>query len=466
MWSITTRQPQTLVALFSLVVVGSWLLWMAQFPWQLNSDDAFHFSQALERYSVLEFRPHFPGYPGFYLLSCVSRFFTASDVQAIIAVSVAATAMIPILLAVIGYQLSGSLWVAVSVMLTTISQPVLAGQALSGLTDAPAIMLFFMALVCYFYPTQRSWPVGLFLGLMLATRPSYLPLALAFLPMLVSYQYRGRAFVEAATPILIIGGISALFLLSRDGMAYFDEGVRFTQGHFDIWGNTSAADSSALMSWTHQACSSFGMLVSVVMVAAMCSAPFIRHHKVQQCGWLALSYAAYILVAQNPENVRHLVPVLLLSLVIFYQQLYLVNLSEIRRRILIITITATLVISSIGPLATVVSRDTPIQQAVDYIKLSAENRQVVGTNYSVNLLRNQLKQVSVYDMYYSSSEAQLLANAKQGASVWRMSSSPLKERIYHLKASFMARFPAERSLFLYAVYEPVVNPINNNQNKK
>ncbi|MBL4831135.1 MAG: hypothetical protein JKY55_14770 [Aliivibrio sp.] len=456
------KQRQMMVAVFSLLATFFWMLWVNQFPWSLSSDDAFNFSQALERYSVIEFRPHFPGYPGFYWMSVIVRDFVFNDVQAIIAVSTLSAAAIPLLLGIIGYQLSGSLWVMMAILFSAFSQPLLSGLALSGLTDAPAIMFFLMALVCFFHPTQRSWPVGFSLGLMLATRPSYLPLALAFLPLLVSYQYRLSALIEAALPIAVIGGICLLFLVSKDGAGYFAEGVRFTRGHFTIWGNTSALERSPWLSWFHQVVSSFGIVTSVVMVISIGSALFLNHRAGKQCAWIALSYAGYIVMAQNPENLRHFLPVFLLSLVIFYPQLYLLNFTEIKRRILIITITTAVVIVGLTQQVAVSHREAPIQQAIASLSSSGSKQQVIGTNYSVNVVRNQLKHFAVYDMYYPSSESQLLTSANQGLRVWRLSATPLNSSNYQLKNSFMARFPTERNLYLYAVNDSFAN----NENKK
>ncbi|OKB21675.1 hypothetical protein ASJ31_02640, partial [Aeromonas salmonicida subsp. salmonicida] len=43
--------------------------WLFAFPIALDSDDALNFAHGVTRFSVLEFSPHFPGYPAFIWLA-------------------------------------------------------------------------------------------------------------------------------------------------------------------------------------------------------------------------------------------------------------------------------------------------------------------------------------------------------------------------------------------------------------
>ena len=47
----------------------AWLGWLLTFPVALDSDDALNFAHGVVRFSVLEFSPHFPGYPAFIWLA-------------------------------------------------------------------------------------------------------------------------------------------------------------------------------------------------------------------------------------------------------------------------------------------------------------------------------------------------------------------------------------------------------------
>ena len=46
-----------------------WTGWLFTFPVALDSDDALNFAHGVTRFSVLEFSPHFPGYPAFIWLA-------------------------------------------------------------------------------------------------------------------------------------------------------------------------------------------------------------------------------------------------------------------------------------------------------------------------------------------------------------------------------------------------------------
>ena len=52
-----------------ILLQGVWLCWLLAFPVALDSDDALNFAHGVTRFSVLEFSPHFPGYPAFIWLA-------------------------------------------------------------------------------------------------------------------------------------------------------------------------------------------------------------------------------------------------------------------------------------------------------------------------------------------------------------------------------------------------------------
>ena len=55
--------------LLTLCIWLSWVLWLFQYPLVVSSDDALFFSRGVDRFSVIEFSPHFPGYPAFIALA-------------------------------------------------------------------------------------------------------------------------------------------------------------------------------------------------------------------------------------------------------------------------------------------------------------------------------------------------------------------------------------------------------------
>jgi len=64
-WAFPCSTTIWLLALLQL----AWLCWLLTFPVALDSDDALNFAHGVVRFSVLEFSPHFPGYPAFIWLA-------------------------------------------------------------------------------------------------------------------------------------------------------------------------------------------------------------------------------------------------------------------------------------------------------------------------------------------------------------------------------------------------------------
>lgn len=445
-----------------LILVASyfcWGLYVNQYPIEITSDDAFNFSRAVERFSVLEFRPHFPGYPAFVILNRVAATIV-SPITANVWVSLLGALMLPLLVARIVFILSASWWKSVLGCVVLLMQPLLVSMALSGLSDPIALAFFLMAVISAIL--QRNYHVGFWLGLMLASRPSYFPLAmgLALFPLFVpSHLLKLKAYFQAASVIAIIGCVSLLFILQHDGMAYFEEGVRFTQGHFEIWGNTAEGNQSQIIQWVKGLMSAYGLVIlssifilliwSLKTVFKKPSEQQLKARYVGMISVIALIYWVWITLGQNPDNLRHWAPVLVLVIIVFsmsFCSMFWQNKKGVVPLFVILLFIVT------GDKLTVEqSRQAPIQQAIAWFEVHPE-ASMIGTNYSVNLLRDRLGERAVYDMYYPSSNIKLHEAALVSPeSAWRISGTVLEKGI--LVQQFSARFIGERTLYLYQIID-------------
>ena len=61
---VTRRAVHVLSWLGALGALAVAALWLARIPPSLSSDDALFLLHALTRFSILDFSPQFPGYPG------------------------------------------------------------------------------------------------------------------------------------------------------------------------------------------------------------------------------------------------------------------------------------------------------------------------------------------------------------------------------------------------------------------
>ena len=154
----------------------AWLGWLLTFPVALDSDDALNFAHGVVRFSVLEFSPHFPGYPAFIWLARLINLAVDDPARAVQWASLLGSS----LLAPLAASLAVRLWQRPSLLapawLLVLALPLTPTLALSGLSDGPALAAWLGALLAL---QQRKIALaGLLLGLMLALRPSYFVLAL------------------------------------------------------------------------------------------------------------------------------------------------------------------------------------------------------------------------------------------------------------------------------------------------
>ncbi len=294
----------------------AWLDWLLAFPIALDSDDALNFAHGVTRFSVLEFSPHFPGYPAFIWLARLINLLVDDPARAVQWASLLGSS----LLAPLAAWLTVRLWQRPSLLapiwLLVLALPLTPTLALSGLSDGPALAAWLGTLLAL--QQRRIALAGLLLGLMLALRPSYFVLAL--LPLWLGMAQQGTR-VRFVLPILLVGLISLLFVWQADGWAYFSEGRRFTDGHFTLWGNTAAAHGDRLLSWARTFDDQLTPLWPLA-VGALLVLPLWQRSKgntavlspLWTLYWLAL--LLWTLFGQNPDNPRHLAPVTLLGIVL------------------------------------------------------------------------------------------------------------------------------------------------------
>jgi hypothetical protein len=446
--TITKKQTEIFVCLiFSLSAICFFLYYLTFFTWQVSSDDAFNFVNAIERFSVLEFRPHFPGYPAFIGAIHLFTWFFESHLTALIVYTSFSTLSMTLLCAYLVYLVTKKVPLSLLVTACCLLNPLLLGLALSGLSDAPALMLL-VAGVLFAYKKQ-PFLMGWAIALMLATRPSYLPLALSFVLFLPLFENKKRAVFLTLIPILVIGLFSFLFLFSKDGISYFSEGLRFTQGHFLIWGNTAIEQTQApIIIWFEHIIEFMGMQGGVLLLSTLLLSLFDKNYFIKALAMCTVIYFSYILVAQNPDNIRHFAPVFYLFLVLFFAQLNNLKPLVLRSMLVALLLFATF---SVYPQA--YKQQDPTNQAISYLQHQASLHTgsmplLLATNYSVHWMTQQLKQFSVLDSYYASSEIRI-----KKTSAWRLSGSPLSADYYQLVKIFYKRLPTERTLYLYRLFD-------------
>ncbi|MFQ2000732.1 hypothetical protein ACK342_05015 [Aeromonas veronii] len=294
----------------------AWLGWLLAFPVALDSDDALNFAHGVTRFSVLEFSPHFPGYPAFIWLARLINLLVDDPARAVQWASLLGSSLLAPLAALLAVRLWQRPSLLAPVWLLVLALPLTPTLALSGLSDGPALAAWLGSLLALLQ--RRIALAGLLLGLLLALRPSFFVLALLPLWLAMAQQETRIRFV---LPIALVGLTSLLFVWQADGWAYFSEGRRFTDGHFTLWGNTAAAHGDRLLSWASTSNDQLTPLWPLA-VGALLVLPLWQRSKNHPAAlpplwtlyWLAL--LLWTLFGQNPDNPRHLAPVTLLGIVL------------------------------------------------------------------------------------------------------------------------------------------------------
>jgi hypothetical protein len=424
----------------ALALLLGYAFWLLGHPASLPSDDALFFVRAVTRFSVLELSPHFPGYPAFVLAARGVDALAHDPARSIFLTGALAALSIPPALYFWVRGAGVAPGFAFAAAVCALFQPSLPGIAVSMLSDPLGIALALWCLVAV--QRERFGVGGVLMGLCVAARPSCAVLALALFAVLLAR--RRDALWSCALGFGAVGAASAAFVLAADGLAYFAEGLRFTAGHFEIWGRGAGAGS-----WLRDVLGLAGGAVNAAVLAGALGFALrslqARELATAAALWMAVAYAAWILCAQNPDSARHAVPLLFLALGIAA-----IGLGQSESRGLAASLTALLLASTLQGFVSSVDRG---QRAAPLERASAELAGRAGTllitQWGVEWMREQHPELRIFDPYYAAS-ARLAAQSETKGEVLRLSTSPLAEPWVPLR-ELPARFPGEKSLTLYAL---------------
>ena len=445
------RYCQALAALLllGLTLAGYWLF---NQPPLLGHDDALFFSRGIDRFSVLEFAPHFPGYPGLIGLGRLALNVTDSAPQALLLVSRLSVLLLPLLVGWLLYSAGSTRRMALLGAIACLVQPLLLGLGPLGLSDAPGLAALLATLIGWL--NRRDTLAGVLLALTLTIRPGYAPLIMG--PLLWLALVQPHRIKPLLLPITIIGVLAFGFIGYHDGVGYITEGVRFIHGHFQIWGNTVLTQATD-HNW-------FGALLSLFeplpwlallwLTAALSLLPWLwqqrRNSVIAIPASTLVAAICWTLPFQNPNNLRHLAPVLLLLLILFYlrqaqytfrwRQFWLCLAPGCGLLLLPLQISGSV---------------APVQQAISFFSFQGQQQpttQLLSSNHGVMLLRTALPQFAISDSFFTGSINRTL---EHGGGL--LSSTRKALPGYPLCSRFAARSPAEQELYLYSsncLYRP------------
>lgn len=333
---MSTATP-TLPRLSAHVQAG-WLLALSYLALRLpflprwtEDHDSVNFAFGLQHFDLLAHRPHFPGYPVYLALAWLPNQLGLPAPMALalpgilagaLAVAVLFATLRPLagrtvaLLAAGLYAALPGLWLADATPLSDALGAHLVTLVLCGLVSVARLDN---------QTVQRSWSWAvsggaLLAGLLLGVRLSSLPVAVLLLAALAwrSQRYRHVASVAA---VGVAVWLLPLTWLAGGPAALVDVGIRFLDGHLHTWGNTALAAQPAetmrTLAWLANTVRVLGWpvlaAIAACLVALRMPATAGRAQDTVSARFLlflVLPYLAWVLVGQNPDKPRHLLPIL------------------------------------------------------------------------------------------------------------------------------------------------------------
>ena len=420
--------------------------WVWAHPVGFPSDDALFLTRGVERFSVLELAPHFPGYPGLIWIARACAAVTGDAAHAVHLVSALGALALPVLAFAFVRAAGAGTGAAFLSFLGVLLNPLLPALALSMLSDSLGLALLLGYLLAI---ERRCWRTsGLLLGLALAARPSYAVMVGAALLAVILWERRRLGVVCAG--VAAVGLASLGFVLAADGTAYFSEGVRFVSGHFSIWGAPEPGAGPAR--WTARLAELLGGPVGLAGVGAalawaLASLEWSRF-SLRSAAALLGAYTAWMFAAQNPESARHAAPVLVLAL-----SLLALGLDRARPRAmalaagsLVVALCAYLTLTRVTPTPSA----APLQRASAALPDSPDA--LLLTQRGVEVLRAAHPELRILDVYYEAS-ADYAMRSPADRSILRISGTPLPDP-WRVLETFEARFPGESALTLFTLDPP------------
>ncbi|WP_324172928.1 hypothetical protein [Sulfurimonas sp.] len=396
-------------------------LFIFSYPPSYFNDDSLFLANGILNFSVVDFSPQFPGYPTIIILGKALNFFFDNHKYSLFALSAGAGILLPIILFLYVKTIK-NIKVAFFTFLLSISSVYLLNISLSMLSESVGLFFFFLSL--YLLEVQKYKLSGIILAVAFFARPSYLIFYLAGLAYL--YFYKKDSIKDVLIPYIFTAILFLIFIYLSNGMLYFYEAKRFIIGHFGIWGTGQYSE----LSWLNRIfiIENFPFTFLIFFFKTF----FLKHkEKYSLLYILFFSYLLWILLAQNPDNTRHLVPL------VFIANILLSTILQNQKLMLYI-----LVCFNLTYTLSYRVNISPIEQIISKIKTTDR---IIFSNRSINILKNNLN-TTVFDNYYKDSSTYY----KQSRAYYEITSKKPIKKVFE---TFKGRFLGEDNYYLISSKE-------------
>ena len=377
------------------------------------NDDSLFLTRGIDNFSVIDFSPHFPGYAVIVILGKFINIFVNESKYSFFLLSSLCAVFLPLLMFFYVKNFADEKK-AFIVFLISISSVYLMNLSLSMLSDSVGLFFFFLSL--HMYELKKNRLSGFAFSVALFSRPSY------FIFFVIGFIYIYFTNKKSLKEILIYFLFGTFLFLSYtffyNGYLYIEDAIRFTQGHFELWGVGQNSD----IKWIDNILK-FENIPYLLLIFSIFS--FKKEYIFL---WiLFLSYFIWMIFAQNADNIRHMIPLVFLANIIIGV--------SIKNKTLILV---SFLIINLYAHSFYKEKFSPIENIANYINNS---ELMIITNRGVEILREKLEN-KIIDGYYKNS-ANFIANNKKSLII---TTNKPKDKNYK---EFRGRFIGEQNLYLF-----------------
>ena len=377
------------------------------------NDDSLFLTRGIDNFSVIDFSPHFPGYVVIVILGKFINIFVNESKYSFFLLSSLCAVFLPLLIFFYVKNFADEKK-AFIVFLISISSVYLMNLSLSMLSDSVGFFFFFLSL--HMYELKKNKLTGFAFSVALFSRPSY------FIFFVIGFIYIYFTNKKSLKEILIYFLFGTFLFLSYtffyNGYLYIEEAIRFTQGHFELWGVGQNSD----IKWIDNILK-FENIPYLLLIFSIFS--FKKEYIFL---WiLFLSYFLWMIFAQNADNIRHMIPLVFLANIIIVL--------SIKNKTLILV---SFLIINLYAHSFYKEKFSPIENIAKYVN---NNELMIITNRGVEILREKLEN-KIIDGYYKNS-ANFIANNKKSLII---TTNKPKDKNYK---EFKGRFIGEHNLYLF-----------------
>ena len=393
------------------------------YPNSIFHDDSHFFIQGIHNFSVLEFSPHFPGYPSFIFTLKIINYFFKDAALSLHLLNIISTLSCIVLSTLIVKHYTNNLYSLIA-FITLLSSSVVFYSALLMMSDSFGLTLFLYSY--YLCIKKQKKGAGILLALALWARPSYLILILALLCIKYSKEFFISFFICSVAITLTVLGL--------EGLNYIKEALRFIEGHFTLWGKGEFKHSIHTKTWTDVFIHEIGIFKTILLLTPALLLLF----KKNSLAVIFTAYLIWVLAAQNPNSIRHILPLIFLGHTLFSLFLFSLHNKKIKFFSLVLFLfTATLFKENFQ------KKEAPLMQVSDFLS----NEHIIITNYGIATLR--AKGFTVLDKYYLNSvNSYIKTHPNKKYAILSTQSNTLFEG-FKLYKTFQGRTYLEPKLYIY-----------------